>query len=133
MAVFRCLCRRSCLSGPPSDQTRSAMTPAASFRDPAGSVVVEADRVLRYVNAAGSYNLDAYIRSAKIQKMVGEGRVEGAREVSRNDREVVLEHDKVPFVSYAHEWPAEMLYAAAALTLEIAEEILDDGVGLKDA
>jgi hypothetical protein len=44
-----------------------------------------------------------------------------------------LEHSRIAFVSFPHEWPPEMLYEAGQLTLELAEKLLDDGLGLKDA
>jgi SAM-dependent methyltransferase len=47
--------------------------------------------------------------------------------------EMVLEHERVPFPSYAWEWPPEMLHAAAALTLDIAEALAAECLGLKDA
>jgi SAM-dependent methyltransferase len=46
---------------------------------------------------------------------------------------MLLEHELVPFASYPYEWPAEMLYAAADLTLTLASSALDAGYGLKDA
>lgn len=46
---------------------------------------------------------------------------------------LVLEHERIRFSSYPYEWPAEMLHAAADLTLDLAEQLLDEGLGLKDA
>lgn len=45
----------------------------------------------------------------------------------------VITHPRVWFPSYAHEWPAEMLESAGELTLRLAERILDENWGLKDA
>jgi SAM-dependent methyltransferase len=45
----------------------------------------------------------------------------------------VFEHERIPFPSYPHEWPPEMLWAAGRLTLELAQAALADGFGLKDA
>lgn len=45
----------------------------------------------------------------------------------------VVEHERVWFASYPYEWPPEMLYAAGELTLELAQTMLDDSFGLKDA
>jgi len=47
--------------------------------------------------------------------------------------QTVLEHERIPFTSYPHEWPPEMLHSAAALTLALAEELIEEGLGLKDA
>ncbi len=46
---------------------------------------------------------------------------------------LVLEHERIPFPSYPHEWPAEMLHAASELTLDLAQALTDEGLGLKDA
>lgn len=45
----------------------------------------------------------------------------------------LIEHERVPFPAYPYEWPPEMLHAAAALTLDLAQRALDEGFGLKDA
>jgi SAM-dependent methyltransferase len=45
----------------------------------------------------------------------------------------VIEHERIPFVSYPHEWCPEMLYAAAELTLDLQLRALDVGLSLKDA
>ncbi len=45
----------------------------------------------------------------------------------------VLEHEKIQPRSYPFEWPAEMLHHAAELTLDLAEQALAAGLGLKDA
>lgn len=45
----------------------------------------------------------------------------------------LYEHERIPFPSFPYEWPPEMLHAAGLLTLEIAEQCLNDGFGLKDA
>jgi hypothetical protein len=47
--------------------------------------------------------------------------------------EAIFEHERIPFPSYAHEWPPEMLAAAGTLTLELFRNALPEGFGLKDA
>jgi SAM-dependent methyltransferase len=44
-----------------------------------------------------------------------------------------FQHERIAFPSYPYEWPAEMLYAAAKLTLELALGALPEGFRLKDA
>ena len=46
---------------------------------------------------------------------------------------LVLQHERIPFISYPYEWPAEMLSAAGALTLDIALAGIESDWGLKDA
>ena len=45
----------------------------------------------------------------------------------------IFEHERIPFPSYPHEWPPEMLRAAGRLTLGLARAALAEGYGLKDA
>ena len=45
----------------------------------------------------------------------------------------LYEHEPVWFPTYPHEWPAELLYAAGQLTLELCCAALAEGFGLKDA
>ena len=45
----------------------------------------------------------------------------------------VLEHERLPFVSYPYEWSFEMLRDAALLQLDLVLSGLDEGIGLKDA
>jgi hypothetical protein len=44
----------------------------------------------------------------------------------------VLEHERIPVISYPYEWPFAMLRDAAALELEVLREALGDGLTLKD-
>ena len=46
---------------------------------------------------------------------------------------LVVEHPRIPFISYVYEWPFEMLKAAAIRSLEILQASLDKGFILKDA
>ncbi len=64
------------------------------------------------------------------------------RELSRDEIEqlhlpgdsaAVLQHERIPFVSYPYEWSFEMLRQAALLHLEILTEALNSGLILKDA
>ena len=45
----------------------------------------------------------------------------------------MLEHERVPFVSYPYEWTFEMLRDAALLQLELLRRALDEDLVLKDA
>lgn len=99
--------------------------------------------MVRVVGPAGAGDLDAFLGSATVRRYMAEGRVVGTSELSPaaargpgipvgpGDR--VLEHERVPFPCYPYEWPPEMLEAAARLTLDLADALLAEGRGLKDA
>ncbi|MBI2816013.1 MAG: class I SAM-dependent methyltransferase [Acidobacteria bacterium] len=53
--------------------------------------------------------------------------------LGNKDAWIALEHGSVPFPASAHEWPPEMLHAAGKLTLELANALLSEGRGIKDA
>lgn len=118
------------------------MSRVVSFRDPGGSVSVTHDRVIRTVFPAGVANLNACLNSSAARRFVEEGSLIGTQtiaahtlqqDVSVLDRQVVVEHPRIPFVSYPYEWPSAMLHAAARLTLELCSSLLEEGLGLKDA
>jgi SAM-dependent methyltransferase len=104
---------------------------AASFRDPAGSVSITNNRVLRTVFPEGLKNLDMWLSSAGVRRFVEDGRAVATTQVEANP--VTVEHPRIPFISYPWEWPAAMLHAAGMLTLDLAEAVIEEGLRLKDA
>ncbi len=130
------------------------MPPMASFRDPSGKVFVLDERVLRVVHENGQEELQAFLSSDTIRSAMEGGRVVGTRPLSAEDAQeaaavlqdnaagtpgegdqgaTMVEHERVRFVSHPYEWPVEMLDAAARLTLDLQESLLEEGLGLKDA
>jgi SAM-dependent methyltransferase len=124
---------------------------AASFRDPDGRLFIYEGRILRAVSASGRASLEAFASSAALRKLRDEGGAVGAQVLSPEQADAVLadararqiyqscaggllvEHDAIPFPSYPAEWPAEMLHAAGEHTIELAQALLEEGLGLKDA
>jgi len=116
-----------------------------SFRDPAGTVLVVRDRILRLVPQSGVPCLEAYLQSEVARRYESSGRLVGSRVLSSHevqelasvgilaDDGLVLEHEPVWFPSFPYEWPPEMLHAAGRLTLDLAADLLEEGRGLKDA
>lgn len=96
------------------------------------------------VNRDASADVRALLASPRAAALVAEGALIGTRFLEGKDLErwrketgssdaVLLEHEPVHFANYPFEWPAEMLHAAAALTLRLARGLLHDGIELKDA
>ncbi len=124
---------------------------ACSLRDPAGRLVVVDGRVLRMVAKPAVESLVLFLRSPAARQLMNRGVLIDTRiaeEIDSNNLRwqmgdafrfpdaqpgMIVEHSRVDFPSFAHEWPPEMLHAAARLTLELAAAFLDDGMGLKDA
>ena len=122
-----------------------------SFRDPAGSLFPLDGRIFRIVNAIGAPDMEAFLESTVARGFLEERRIAGTRRLTAvetrrllEDRrvrrhysaisgEMLVEHERIDFPSFPYEWTPEMLHAAGALTLELAQAVLRDGLGLKDA
>ena len=110
----------------------------ASFRDPAGFVFYENGRVRRAVTDYGLPHARAVRATGLIQRLIAAGSLLPEEEVAASleghpDVRLVLEHPRIPFVSYPYEWPFRALQAAALLHLDIQMDALDAGVMLTDA
>ena len=124
---------------------------APSFRDPAGAVIHTSEKVYRVIGSRGLSEWAAFRESLAISKLVEAGRIVQTRllgedeadqllhdpifaaSYNRIDGRVLLEHERIPFPSYPYEWPPEMLHAAGELTLSLAQSLLEEDRGIKDA
>lgn len=122
-----------------------------SLRDPGGRLCLIDNRVIRIVNNEGLTYLHTFLSSSAAAEFRHSNTIvntqfldekataqmlecERVRQVYEQTSGVtIVEHERVPFPSFPYEWPAEMLYAAGSLTLDFAEKLLEDGLGLKDA
>lgn len=104
-----------------------------TFRDPAGSVRIVGDRVHRTVRTACAEAALRFLQSPTAQQWVAQGKLIETRFVARKDDDSLLEHPRVAFPSYPWEWTPTAWIAAANLTLDLCEELLEHGLILKDA
>ncbi len=125
--------------------------PATSFRDPAGCCCFFNQRVLRFVTAGAIPQFDDFLQTNCARRFIAGKKFVSTRRLTGDEtatlREspelqpvfnaqpggAVFEHERIPFPSYPHEWPPEMLWDAGRLTLAVAQAALADGFGLKDA
>jgi SAM-dependent methyltransferase len=139
---------RTLLGPQPGKKNVSTTQVTTSFRDPAGRVAILDNRVFRVVAPDGQPNLQAYLKSRTVKDLVDQGRIVSTRVLEPSEAGDVLhalgvpddaglwmalEHEAIAFPSFAYEWPAEMLAAAGRLTLDLAETLLPEGLGVKDA
>ena len=136
---------------PTSAKFEQEAAPAvASFRDPDGHVLLDGERVLRWVSPRGLPALREFLESSAAKRHLRNGSLVGTRFLSAGEIEdtgslsalskrvdelaagSVVEHEKIWFPSYPYEWPPEMLHRAAELTISLAEELLPENLGLKD-
>jgi hypothetical protein len=109
-----------------------------SFRDPDSRVFTVDARVLRLLSEQGLADWRALSSSGLLEDVAG--RIVGTREVEADVPEAlhggvaaVLEHDRIPFVSYPYEWTFSMLRDAALLQLELLRRAIGSGLILKDS
>src|SRR5271154_5346336 len=106
-----------------------------TFRDPAGSLRVEGDRVRRRVRPEYARAALDFLESDLAQEWVAQGRLIATRAATGNNRngELLLEHPRVFFPTYPWEWTPGAWFAAAELTLDLCESLVGRGLILKDA
>jgi len=122
-----------------------------SLRDPDGLLIKWDGRLLRLVRESGLPHVQAALSSPTLAQLFHNGSIvktkrlddvairalaaepEWERLIEKERPAAVLEHDPVPFPTFPSEWPPQALYAAANLTLDLAEGLLPEGLGLKDA
>ena len=120
------------------------MTSAASAKevtrlvgfDTAGEPFVAGDRVFRGIYKGNAEAVRNVLHVCETNDLFSHGIVE-TRELAENpypdlDYEMVLEHERIPFVSYPHEWSASMFKEAALLHVALFERLAEHGLTLKD-
>jgi SAM-dependent methyltransferase len=108
--------------------------PLSTFRDPAGSLRFEGERVLRIVRPEHSEESQRFLRSKLAQRWMAKGQLIQTEILERTaDGSVCLEHRKAFFPSYPWEWTPGQWISAAVLTLNLCEEALEADYILKDA
>jgi Methyltransferase domain len=134
-----------------SDSSSSRPITFLSLRDPAGSLFDVDGHLIRIVNQNGLSQIEASLNSPTLRTLTEKGKFIETRQIEKEEESLLLRalhdrspsfpidmgrlyrHRRVPFVSFPHEWPPEMLHEAGRLTLDLAEKLLDEGLGLKDA
>ena len=115
-----------------------------SFRDRDSRVVISGDAIYRALSPEGAEDWRALSGSPLLDQLTAAGQLIGTREADASvlgdsqdllptGVEMVLEHDRIPFVSYPYEWTFSMLQDAAKLQLELGIAAIDAGLTLKDA
>ena len=122
--------------------TEAAPPAQGSFRDPGGRLYRIPGRILRAVAPSHLHDLEQFLDTGAARQATARGALvrslripakEGPESVPLHPGSSWWEHERISFPSFPYEWPAEMLSAAASLTLDLAEAALEEGFGLKDA
>lgn len=115
-----------------------------SFRDPAGSVFYCDDRVFRTIHQPVAEDFKDLQASGALKRLVDgaglwpaepvpmETLPQEARLLAEGAAELVVEHPKIPFISYPYEWPFGLLKRAAIFHLDLHLKALKEGFHLID-
>jgi hypothetical protein len=111
-----------------------------SFRDPDGYIVRQGDRIFRIVLPAAAERWRQFASSGLAAELQSAGLLVPTQELTPESLasdlpagSIVLEHERIPFISYPYEWTFGMLRDAALLQLEILDRALRHNWILKDA
>lgn len=108
-----------------------------SFRDPSGYVFTSGDRIFRAISDEAYRNFLLLKSSGAYDDLRDRGWIVAADDADMDrpggNGQRILEHPKLPFVSYPYEWPFSLLKAAALLHLDIHLRALEFGFTLSDA
>lgn len=113
---------------------------SGSFRDRGGRVVLSGGRVFRVLSADAAESWRALAASEFFQRRTADGSLIPTQETPLDALgqpldepwTALLEHQRVPLVSYPYEWTFGMLQDAALLQLDLLHEGLQAGFTLKD-
>ena len=112
-----------------------------SFRDPAGKVFYNSNKVYRIIKQAGKDRIDFLntkdlINISSKNDFLIESRLlidQEVKDLGFNKEEIIFEHKKIPYVSYPYEWSFSQLKAAALHHLDFNIFLLEQGATLIDA
>ena len=111
-----------------------------SFRDPSGHVYEKDGRIFRTVSAIAAPNYEFLTRTGVLTPLIDDGWLIECHEVPPatlpglpGATRYVVEHPRLPFVSYPYEWSFSLLKSAALFHLDFQMRALDAGAMLSDA
>lgn len=117
-----------------------AIRESGSFRDRRGRISYIGDRVLRTVMPIAADDFEFVRATGLVDELCAAGKLIGETEVDKNvlgeegaAASRVIEHPRLPFISYPYEWTFSALKAAAILHLDIQQAALRKNVTLSDA
>lgn len=119
----------------------SSRVDPASFRDPHSSVLLADDQVLRRLSPPAADDWRRLREAVFFERRVSAGDIVATKELDAADRpdvgdettwQVVLRHDRIPFVSYPYEWCFSQLQDAGALHIDLLLEALAEKLTMKD-
>jgi len=105
----------------------------SSFRDPSGYVFTDGNAIKRAINPLYFDQYKALTDSGFYNQLFEKRSLIRHMELSNTTAQIVIEHQKIPLISYPYEWSFLQYKHAALLTLKIQKEALQNNFTLKDA
>ena len=106
----------------------------ASFRDAAGQVFDRGGTLLRRISPAFAPTFRSFERSGLLEALQRDDLLIAHHELTASTAgEIVLQPERIPFITYPYEWTPCQLRDAALLTLDLADRGLHRGFILRDA
>jgi SAM-dependent methyltransferase len=107
-------------------------SPRATFRDPAGSLSLQAELAVRTIAPSSRAEVLDLLQSSFCRTMQQRGDLI-ATEADDSGPQLILRHPKIPIPTYPWEWTPSQWLASAQLTLDLCDQALAAGWILKDA
>jgi ribosomal protein L11 methylase PrmA len=112
-----------------------------SFRDPAGKVFYHLNKVYRQINISGQVRIKFLeeknlIRKAQENNFLVNSKILNPDEVQHlgfDKDSLIIEHEKIPYISYPYEWSFSQLKSAALHHLDFHLFLLENNATLIDA
>ncbi len=110
-----------------------------SFRDPSASVFTFENRIIRKINKSGNKKIELFISSKILEEsikkkyLIDTWIVEDQDLKKKFNSDFLLEHKKIPFISYPYEWNFEQLKDAALHHLDFNIFLIEKNFQLSDA
>lgn len=115
---------------------------SGSFRDPRARVLIGENRVFRVLTENADRDFRQVRETGLLDDLVAEGSLVSFKDAQASedilpagarDASALLEHEKLPYITYPYEWSFSGLKAAAIFHLDLQIRALERGVKLNDA
>lgn len=112
-----------------------------SFRDPAGKIFYNKNRVFRKLSDQGEKRISYIIQNKILEKSIENKFLVKTRILKEDEKiennfdkkKIILEHESIPYISYPYEWSFSQLKEAALFHLDFNLFLLNHGATLIDA
>ncbi|WCO00843.1 spermine/spermidine synthase domain-containing protein [Psychroserpens ponticola] len=106
---------------------------SSSFRDPSGYIFIDEGILKRSISPIYFKQYEALKKAKIFENLSKAGVLIPHTELSVSDKEIVIQPEQIPFITYPYEWSFNQYKEAALLTLKLQKYCLEHGFSLKDA